>query len=149
MITIRGTQNLQDVLWDLNIIGVSPVEDLPNINLANTFAPQKVEAVTRRLSRLLRWTGTRTMQFSTGAWDLAKQVLQHTVQCVDEQHVSAAALAQDYSHRPQSRWRCGLPCSTCVVLCVEYGRTRRGCRDSQDSVRHVCAATGAGRPEDR
>ena len=98
-ITIRGTQDLQDVLWDLNIVGISPVEDLNDASMlllqdlisacgARTTAADVLE----RLTTWLCWDPVQTMEFSTGAWTLAKQVLRHMVTLVQTAPSSPSAL---------------------------------------------------------
>jgi hypothetical protein len=90
LVTVRGTKTLEDILWDTNIFGISPGDDLRDnemnllTELVNTFGePTDTGKPGERLTELLTWrtpdedVTPNVLQVSHGVWTLAKRVLAH------------------------------------------------------------------------
>ena len=90
LVTIRGTKTLEDLLWDTDIYGISPGDDLRNnedtllVDLVSTFADNELDGgeLIKRLTKLLTWrnpedNSSGTLQVSHGVWTLAKRALVH------------------------------------------------------------------------
>ena len=96
VVTVRGTKILEDLLWDVDINGVSPGADLANdpnklsTNLMRVFniimSPDELGAkLTQKLTQKLKVGKIEALQVSNGSWQFAKCVLLHVVQFLQAQ----------------------------------------------------------------
>ena len=89
VITVRGTQDLEDILWDIDIQGISPGDDL--VNESKDLSTRLISLFGNKIALTElgdKLTGILTsgvkgkqekMQVSSGSWIATKNVLRHVL----------------------------------------------------------------------